>query len=140
MQSILLESSYNEKRYQECLQASQLLQDLISLSNQDRTEIGERGINLSGEQRARVALVGALFSSASNDVFLLDDPLSVLDPHAGALIFKQAIQSYLKDKTRIIVLNGQYHLLPLRDWVLVMSEGRLVGDGTFSEVIQRHPE
>ena len=47
------------------------------LVNQDMTEIGEKGINLSGGQKARVALARAVY--AETDIYLMDDPLSALD-------------------------------------------------------------
>ena len=51
--------------------------DMKVLVNQDMTEIGEKGINLSGGQKARVALARAVY--AETDIYLMDDPLSALD-------------------------------------------------------------
>ena len=51
------------------------------LANGDQTEIGERGVNLSGGQKQRVNLARALYSD--KDVYLLDDPLSAVDPKVG---------------------------------------------------------
>ncbi len=48
---------------------------LLLLQDGDLTEIGEKGINLSGGQRARVNLARAVYYDA--DIVLLDDPLSV---------------------------------------------------------------
>lgn len=64
----------------------------------DETEIGEKGINLSGGQRQRVSLARALYSEA--DIYLLDDPLSAVDAHVGAHIFKKALgpKGLLKNK------------------------------------------
>ena len=53
------------------LEATTLATDLATLPAGDATEIGERGINLSGGQKARVALARACYARA--DVYLLDD-------------------------------------------------------------------
>ena len=51
----------------------------------DSTLIGDRGVSLSGGQRARVSLARALYTDA--DIFLLDDPLSAVDAAVGRHIF-----------------------------------------------------
>ena len=71
--NILLGSSYNQKKYKEALKYSCLEADLQILQNGDETEIGEKGINLSGGQKARVSLAQAIY--ADKDIYLLDDPL-----------------------------------------------------------------
>ena len=50
-----------------------------------QTEIGEKGVNLSGGQRARVSLARAVYSDAS--LVLLDDPLSAVDPRVSKILF-----------------------------------------------------
>jgi ATP-binding cassette subfamily C (CFTR/MRP) protein 1 len=64
--------------------------DLDVLPSGDQTEIGERGINLSGGQKARVALARAVYCDA--EVYLLDDPLS-----AGRLKTRTHICEYHRD-------------------------------------------
>ena len=59
--------------------------DIEILPGGDLTEIGERGINLSGGQKTRVSLARAVY--ADHDIFLLDDPLSAVDAHVGSEIF-----------------------------------------------------
>ena len=53
----------------------------------DATEIGEKGINLSGGQKLRVSLARAVYAEA--DLYLLDDPLSAVDAHVGKHIFDE---------------------------------------------------
>ena len=55
----------------------------------DGTLVGERGVSLSGGQKARISLARALYVDA--DVYLLDDPLSAVDTHVGRHIFKQLV-------------------------------------------------
>lgn len=58
------------------------MSDLVDLEDGDETEIGEKGINLSGGQKARVSLARAVYSRAS--LLLLDDVLSAVDAHTSA--------------------------------------------------------
>jgi ABC-type multidrug transport system fused ATPase/permease subunit len=51
----------------------------------DRTIIGEKGINLSGGQRARISLARALYSDAQ--IYILDDPLSAVDANVAKKLF-----------------------------------------------------
>ena len=64
------------------------------------TEIGEKGINLSGGQKLRVSLARAVYADA--DLYLLDDPLSAVDAHVGKHIFEKVIsrEGLLGQKSR----------------------------------------
>ena len=66
----------------------------------DKTEIGEKGINLSGGQKLRVSLARAVYADA--DLYLLDDPLSAVDAHVGKHIFEKVIsrEGLLGQKSR----------------------------------------
>ena len=94
--NILLGAPMDERRYQQVLYACALLPDLKHLPGGDMTEIGEKGINLSGGQKARVALARACY--AHSDVLLLDDPLSAVDAHVGKHIFKH-VRLFAADDT-----------------------------------------
>jgi ABC-type multidrug transport system fused ATPase/permease subunit len=59
--------------YDTVVDACALRDDLTQLPDGDLTEIGEKGVNLSGGQKARVSLARAIYSRA--DLYLLDDPL-----------------------------------------------------------------
>ena len=62
-------------------------QDLSVLPHKDLTLVGEKGVTLSGGQKARVGLARALYADAS--VYLLDDPLSAVDPQVGKELFEK---------------------------------------------------
>eukprot|EP00802_Teleaulax_amphioxeia_P005995 Tamp_05999.p1 GENE.Tamp_05999~~Tamp_05999.p1 ORF type:complete len:886 (+),score=180.61 Tamp_05999:207-2660(+) len=95
------------------------------------TEIGERGINVSGGQKARIQLARASYAGA--DVLLLDDPLSAVDTHVARRLMDQCITELLRGKTRILVTH-QVQFLEAADRVCVMEEGRIIAIGTLQEV------
>ncbi len=64
-------------------------QDIIQLVNDDLTLVGERGVTLSGGQKARVSLARAIYHQA--DIYLLDDPLSAVDTAVAKHLFDRYI-------------------------------------------------
>lgn len=66
-------SDVDSARYKEAIRYSSLESDLDLLIDRDSTEIGEKGVNLSGGQKARVGLARSLYKNS--DIYLLDDPL-----------------------------------------------------------------
>ena len=97
----------------------------------DLSEIGEKGINLSGGQKARVSLARAVYADA--DIILMDDPISALDAHVRKQIFMQVFQDILKDRTRILVTHA-IDFVHLADKVLIMKEGKIAAQGSYDEL------
>ncbi|KAG1686840.1 hypothetical protein DVH05_005893 [Phytophthora capsici] len=95
---------FNADKYEEALRVSSLKKDLRILTAGDRTEIGEKGINLSGGQRMRVAIARTVYQDA--DIYLLDDILSAVDSHVGADIFNECIKKSLKSKMVVLVTHS----------------------------------
>ncbi|KAK1940462.1 Multidrug resistance-associated protein 1 [Phytophthora citrophthora] len=137
--NIVFEGEFDSERYENVLTASQFALDLDALPSGDRTEIGERGINLSGGQKARVSVARALYRQSA-DILLLDDPLSAVDPHVAHAIFQQCVLGLAKHKTRILVVNSHYELLSHADKVVVMQAGRIACEGDYTHVVARFPE
>ncbi|XP_070397498.1 multidrug resistance-associated protein 1-like [Dermacentor albipictus] len=95
--------------YERVLRRCQLMNDLNKIPAGDAAEVGEKGTNLSGGQKQRISLARAAYSNS--DVYLLDDPLSALDPAVANNIFRDVLgpSSLLRNKTRIMVCNqGTY--------------------------------
>jgi ABC-type multidrug transport system ATPase subunit len=130
----------DQQRYEASVQAAALLPDIRILPSGDMTEIGEKGINLSGGQKARVALARAFCSSNRSQIYLLDDPFSAVDANTGNQIFRQGILGLLRDKLRIIALNSHMHLLRHFDRIVVLDAGRIVADGHWDTLIGQYPE
>jgi ABC-type multidrug transport system fused ATPase/permease subunit len=97
-QNVVFGSVYDEAKYKRAIRVSCLEHDLDTLPNGDQTEIGERGINLSGGQKARVSIARGVYSQADN--FIFDDPLSALDAEVGHKIFEELIVKELAGKVR----------------------------------------
>lgn len=68
----------------------------------DLTEVGAKGVTLSGGQRARIALARALYSDS--DIYLLDDPLSAVDAHVGRRLWNGVVMEYLKSRGKTVVI------------------------------------
>ena len=95
------------------------------------TEVGEKGINLSGGQKARVSLARAVYSNS--DICLMDDPISALDANVRKKIFKQVFQGLMKEKTRVLVTHA-VDFLHLSDRIVVLKGGEIQAQGTYEEI------
>ncbi|KAF4025940.1 hypothetical protein G4228_017948 [Cervus hanglu yarkandensis] len=133
-ENILFGSVMQKQLYERVLEACALLPDLEQLPNGDQTEIGEKGVNISGGQKHRVCLARAVYSGA--DIYLLDDPLSAVDVHVANQLFEKVIGSsgMLRNKTRILVTHN-LTLLPQMDLIVVMERGRVAQMGTYQELL-----
>lgn len=134
--NILFGRPYDEERYQKILSSCALLDDIAILPAGDQTEIGERGINLSGGQKARVSLARAMYSPETR-LMLLDDPLSAVDSHVGEHLFNEAISGDIgKGRTRILVTH-HVHILSRCDTVIVMENGTIKHQGSYQDLIDQ---
>ena len=88
--NILFGAPLVEDRYAAVVRACALDVDIAGFPHGDATLIGERGVTLSGGQRARLGLARALYVDA--DVYLLDDPLSAVDTRVARILFDSAIR------------------------------------------------
>ncbi|XP_065211997.1 ATP-binding cassette sub-family C member 4-like isoform X2 [Planococcus citri] len=131
--NIIFSEEYDAERYEKVIEACALKHDFASFPDADLTLIGERGITLSGGQKARVALARAVYRKA--DIYLLDDPLSAVDARVSKQIFQQCILDLLKDKTRILV-SHQLQFLMQSDYVVLLNEGKIKYQGTFHQLVE----
>ena len=97
-----------------------MLEDLQRLPEGDLTWVKKNGDNLSGGQRQRISLARAVFKNAG--IYLLDDPMSAIDPCLRVRIFDQIFgnRGLLRKKTRIIITKDQ-RFLPKLDCIIVMK-------------------
>lgn len=119
-------------KYKRIIQLTCLAEDLDNLPDGDLTTVGERGLSLSGGQRARVNLARALYQDA--DIYLFDDPLSAVDARVGKHIFHSCIKENLNGKLRILVTH-QLQYLPIADHIIVLNrQGRISSQGRYKDL------
>ena len=131
-ENILFGKDMNRKWYNEVIDACALRPDLDMLPHHDQTEIGERGITVSGGQKQRLNIARAIYFDS--DIVLMDDPLSAVDAHVGRHIFDKAICGLLKDKCRILATH-QLHVLSRCDRIIWLQEGRIETIDTFENLM-----
>jgi len=117
--NILLGRALDLGRYVRVLRACCLLPDLLAFGQFDRTLVGERGVTLSGGQKARLNLARALYQPA--DLYLLDDPLSAVDANVARHIFRRALRHFLADKAVILVTHQVQYLREAHKLLLLSS-------------------
>ena len=134
-ENILFGEEMDEEKYQQAIRICELTRDINILPAGDNTEIGEKGINLSGGQKARLSLARAVY--ADKNLILLDDPISALDANVKKKIFKNLLLNHLRGKTRILVTHA-VDFLHLVDRILVIKDGHITLDGRYEDL--KHEE
>ncbi|KAI9812228.1 MAG: hypothetical protein M1826_002937 [Phylliscum demangeonii] len=130
---------WDPKFYELTVKACALLDDFQSLPDGDQTEVGERGISLSGGQKARLALARAVYARA--DVYLLDDVLSAVDQHVGRHLIENVLGPHglLKGKTRILATNS-IPVLAEADFIVLLQDGSIVERGSYRDLLSKSGE
>lgn len=130
--NVLFGEAFDAARFDTVVRACSLVDDIEALPGGADCEIGEKGINLSGGQKARISLARCAYSSAS--VVVLDAPLSAVDAHVAARLVEDCIcGEVFAGRTRILVTHD-VSLLPRCDSVVVVGDGRIVARGTYDEL------
>lgn len=134
-ENILFGKEMDADWYRRVIDACALQTDLEMLPNGDLTEIGERGITVSGGQKQRLNIARAIYFDA--DLIIMDDPLSAVDAHVGRHIFDNAIMGLLKDKCRILATH-QLWVLNRCDRIIWMEDGKIQAIDTFQNLMRDH--
>lgn len=129
--NIIYVEQYDEVRYRAVIHACQLKRDIELFPYGDSTIVGERGISLSGGQKARISLARAVYRQA--DIYIFDDPLSAVDSYVGKMLMEKCLLKFLSDKIRILVTHHVQHLRST-DHLIIMEDGRAKMQGRFEEL------
>ncbi|KAI0372366.1 multidrug resistance-associated ABC transporter [Pilatotrama ljubarskyi] len=135
-ENILFGYPYDEERYKAVVECCALKPDLEILEDGDATEIGARGVSLSGGQKARVALARAVY--APSKYVLLDDPLSAVDSHTAHFLYEKLFRGpLLANRTVILVTHHVDLVLPGAHYLVRMLDGRIDTQGTVKDLQAR---
>ncbi|XP_063563215.1 ATP-binding cassette sub-family C member 10 isoform X9 [Gorilla gorilla gorilla] len=130
--NILFGKTFDAQLYKEVVEACALNDDLSILPAGDQTEVGEKGVTLSGGQRARIALARAVYQG--KELYLLDDPLAAVDADVANHLLHRCILGVLSHTTRMLCTHRTEYL-ERADVVLLMEAGRLIRAGPPSEIL-----
>ncbi|RFU34609.1 hypothetical protein B7463_g1692, partial [Scytalidium lignicola] len=133
--NILFGKEMDRDWYKRVIDSCALKPDLEMLPNGDQTEIGERGITVSGGQKQRLNIARAIYFDA--DLILMDDPLSAVDAHVGRHIFDNAIMGLLRNKARILATH-QLWVLNRCDRIIWLEDGKIQAIDTFDKLMRDH--
>ncbi len=133
-ENVVFGHRWDPQFYELTIRACALLEDFKTLPDGDQTEVGERGISLSGGQKARLTLARAVYARA--DIYLLDDCLSAVDQHVGRHLIDNVLgpKGLLAGKTRILATNSIPILLEA-DFIALLREGSILEKGTYEQLI-----
>ncbi|KAJ7082396.1 P-loop containing nucleoside triphosphate hydrolase protein [Mycena belliarum] len=136
-ENILFRSDYDEARYKKVLSQCALERDLELFEAGDRTEVGEKGLTLSGGQKARCTLARAIYSSA--EILLLDDVLAALDVHTSKWIVEKCLAGDLvQGRTVILVSHNVALVAPIAEFTVAVGlNGRILSQGSVKDALQR---
>lgn len=133
-ENIVFGHKWNPEFYDLTVEACALLDDFKNIPDGDQTEVGERGISLSGGQKARLTLARAVYARA--DIYILDDILSAVDQHVGRHLINRVLGKggILSSKTRILATNA-IPVLKTADFIGLLRDKTLVEKGTYEQLL-----
>lgn len=133
-ENIVFGHRWDPEFYELTVEACALVDDFRNLPDGDHTEVGERGISLSGGQKARLTLARAVYARA--DIYLLDDVLSAVDQHVGRHIINKVLgrNGVLNTKTRILATNA-ITVLKEADFIGLLRDKTLIEKGTYEQLL-----
>jgi len=138
-ENIVGEAPFDESWYKRVLWSCGLFQDLREMKEGDHTLIGSKGISLSGGQKNRLSLARAIY--ARKPILVIDDMLAGLDNATEKLVFSRVFGRdglARTSRTTVILATHATHYARFSDQIIVMSDGRIIQQGTYQELVAKN--
>ncbi len=120
-------------RVTQCLQDAYILDHVRTMPEGIFARVGERGGRLSGGERQRISIARALYKNAP--ILILDEATSSLDSQSESYV-QLALDRLMEGRTTFVIAH-RLSTVKRADRIVVLSEGRIVEEGSHSELIER---
>ncbi|KAJ7630116.1 P-loop containing nucleoside triphosphate hydrolase protein [Mycena polygramma] len=136
-ENIVFGAEFDAERYGKVLHQCCLERDLELFAAGDEQVVGERGLTLSGGQKARITLARAVYSQAS--ILLLDDVLAALDVHTAKWIVEKCFRGDLiAGRTVLLVTHNISLMRPVSQFTVALGlDGRVVSQGSANDALEK---
>jgi len=124
----------DEKKLQSAAEDAQVLEFASKMPDGLQTAVGDGGGKLSGGQRQRVALARALYRDPS--ILVLDEATSALDAESEHAVQK-ALDAAMENRT-VLVIAHRLSTVSKADRIILLSEGKILEEGTHDELIAKN--
>lgn len=131
-ENLVFEKMVSEEQMLDALSEVQLSHLVENLAEGLNTEIGEKGTCLSGGEKQRLALARLWFEDS--ELVILDEATSAMDNLTEENVMKSVLQK-MKDKT-VIAIAHRLNSIAGFDRIILFREGKIVGQGTFEELLR----
>ena len=131
--NIMMGLPLDEEWYSQVVRACGLVLDFEQLRDGDQTVVGDRGVQCSGGQRARIGLARAIYRDA--DVFVADDPLSAVDAKVGRQIFQEALLGLAIGRGKCVILATHQHQYLSECRCILVEQARIGCIGSYDECV-----
>ncbi|KAG9290281.1 hypothetical protein G9A89_022257 [Geosiphon pyriformis] len=133
--NILFGSNFDDDRYWNVVEICNLTKDFGNMEQADMTEYDDKNLILSDDQKARIALARAMYSSAQ--ILLLDNCLELVDVVTARQIIENSLKSpFLSNRTVIMVSNDIGLFLNAASFIVVLGDGIVSAKGTLQELTE----
>lgn len=136
-ENIAAQEAYEEKRMQEILEKSRLMEWVNKLQEGINTFIGkdfhEEGVELSGGERQKIAIARSIFKGAP--IVIMDEPTAALDPIAECEVYEQF--NDIVDYKIAIYISHRLASCRFCDRIIVLESGRIIQEGTHETLLNQ---